>query len=1229
MIEKSIECGYCKKKGHVSRNCFKRKAEVNIERDSQDCRMGGSAKEHGDVNPSENNSFFITNRKHLATKFCEICQTESHTREKCWYQNDKLTFVKARCVNNESDNKDTMIRSLTTKQEQNKNDTYKEYRVRIVVNGKSLNGLRDSGSSVSIIKQSLLENPAYTSEYMWITSVFGTQQKIPIAKVLVQSELGEDYVEIGVLDTLPVDFIVGNDLIKQLHQKKLAMLVKTRSQHATDEQNKETEQRQSLVDVQPKSIQITESEDNIELQTEKDTDLLNLATSDYEKIKKAQLTDVSLEHLRNVVNQETKKLNQAKIIQGKNKLFYRVVKNRLMSDTGRKYSFKQLLVPTEYRRAVLKVAHADPTAAHGGARKTYLKIIRNFYWPNITRDIKEFVQRCLPCQVVHKTAKTNKAPMITTPIISQPFSQLAIDVVGPIDKSKKGNSYILTVLDMATRYADAIPIPSIEAKRIATELMKVMSHIGIPDKLLSDWGSNFVGKVMTQLCQSLNIKQIHSAPYHPQSNGQIERFHRSLKFMLQTILVDKEKDRWDEVIPVILFAYRSTPNRITGFSPFELVYGFPIKTPLDIIKENWTKNTEDEENHLGERSLSDFIINIRRNLKRANDAAVANERHEKSYTKAWYDKQAREISYEPGSKVFLLLPVKQHKFGAIWRGPFIVMSKQGKVDYIVKNPSREKSERLVHVNMMREYREPIVCLASEGDIEEIDPTFLTGTESLSVQDISLEDNLSNEEKRAVRKTLEEYSDLFTDRPGLTSILQHEIRVTSTENIRCIPYQVPYYLKDIMRNEIESAEKFGLIEKCIPCKSPTKYASPCLLVPKKGNSKYRLVVDFRKLNRITIPDPYPVPRIDLMIDQVAESKYLTALDLTRGFNQIAIKPEDVHKTAFVSQNGLYACKRMAFGLINSLATFVRLMDIVLYPVRHCCFNYVDDIVVHSNSLEEHLNHLREVLTCIRNANLTINPEKTQLCRSYIQFLGFRIGSGEKGIDPQKVEVINKLKIPRTKKEIRSFLGFTNFYRAFIPRYSELVTPLTDLLKATAPELSIIIQEHIDIFERIRKILFARPILKAPDFNLPFIVQTDSSFNAAAGILAQLNEHNVLTPIAFVSKKYSDTERKYSVAEKETYAIVFTLSKFRFYLLANPFTLYTDHKGLCVLKEGVYKNDRIARWALMLQNFKFEVVYLKGTENIVSDYLSRYVDYPEEDADIQSRGMETSRESQPIS
>jgi hypothetical protein len=226
---------------------------------------------------------------------------------------------------------------------------------------------------------------------------------------------------------------------------------------------------------------------------------------------------------------------------------------------------------------------------------------------------------------------------------------------------------------------------------------------------------------------------------------------------------------------------------------------------------------------------------------------------------------------------------------------------------------------------------------------------------------------------------------------------------------------------------------------------------------------------------------------------------------------------------------------------------------------------------------------------------------------IKFLGFLVGSGQKTIDIEKTGAISSLKVPRTKKEIRSFLGFTSFYRTFIPNFSELVAPITDLLKNSLPDLAELTQEHIDVFNRVKQILFARPVLRAPDFQKTFVVLTDSSYYAAAGVLAQRDDNNKLEPVAFVSKKFSDTEQRYSVGEKETLAIVFTLQKFKFYLLSKVFTLYTDHKGLCVLNNGDFKNDRIARWSLILQNFNFEIVYLKGSENIVADYLSRYLEY----------------------
>src|ERR1700722_230069 len=181
-------------------------------------------------------------------------------------------------------------------------------------------------------------------------------------------------------------------------------------------------------------------------------------------------------------------------------------------------------------------------------------------------------------------------------IVERPFKRLAMDIVGPLETSAKGNRFILTVIDMHSRYPHAVALRSVESKKVADELLKIFSNIGICEEILSDLGTNFTSKIMKDFCTMLNVKQIHSSAYRPQTNGAIERWNGSLKLMLQTGLVNKNKNLWDTLLSSILFAYRSTPQKATGFSPFEMVYGFPIKTPLDLLKEHWTgklKTNED------------------------------------------------------------------------------------------------------------------------------------------------------------------------------------------------------------------------------------------------------------------------------------------------------------------------------------------------------------------------------------------------------------------------------------------------------------------------------------------------------------------------------------------------------------------------------------------------------------------------------------------------------------
>lgn len=204
------------------------------------------------------------------------------------------------------------------------------------------------------------------------------------------------------------------------------------------------------------------------------------------------------------------------------------------------------------------------------------------------------------------------------PIISKPFQRIAMDIVGPIDRSRSGNKYILTICDYATRYPEAIPLPSTEAGRIAKHLVEVFSRVGIPEEILTDQGANFMSALLQDVYQLLSIKRIRTSPYHPQTDGLVERFNSTLKSMLRKFVASNTKD-WDEYLPYLLFAYREVPQESTGFSPFELLYGRRVRGPLDVLREMWTGDEPVEE-----QTVFTHLTEMRKRLEQMSELVQSN-----------------------------------------------------------------------------------------------------------------------------------------------------------------------------------------------------------------------------------------------------------------------------------------------------------------------------------------------------------------------------------------------------------------------------------------------------------------------------------------------------------------------------------------------------------------------------------------------------------------------------
>ena len=249
-------------------------------------------------------------------------------------------------------------------------------------------------------------------------------------------------------------------------------------------------------------------------------------------------------------------------------------------------TYEQIVLPTSYRDRVLKLAHSVLTAGHLGREKTAQRILRRFFWPTLFKDVKTHCQQCPECQLASCQGR-NRAPLMPLPIIEEPFSRIAMDIVGPLPKTKQGHRYILVVCDYATRYLEAIALKKFTAPAVAEELIELFSRHGVPREILTDQGTNFTSQLLQELYKMIGVTPIKTTPYHPQTDGLVERFNQTLKQMLRQ-LIEGEGREWNKLLPYVLFAYREVPQ---FSSPFELLYGRDVRGPLDILKEGWTRTT--------------------------------------------------------------------------------------------------------------------------------------------------------------------------------------------------------------------------------------------------------------------------------------------------------------------------------------------------------------------------------------------------------------------------------------------------------------------------------------------------------------------------------------------------------------------------------------------------------------------------------------------------------------
>lgn len=433
--------------------------------------------------------------------------------------------------------------------------------------------------------------------------------------------------------------------------------------------------------------------------------------------------------------------------------------------------------------------------------------------------------------------------------------------------------------------------------------------------------------------------------------------------------------------------------------------------------------------------------------------------------------------------------------------------------------------------------------------------------------------------------------------GRTSMYEFEIDVGNASPIKQRFYPISPAIQKDLYDELDRMLELDVIEE-----SQSSWSSPITLV-RKPNGAVRLCLDARKVNSVTISDAYPLPLIDGLLSRFKSTRFISSLDLKDAFWQVPLAKTSRDKTAFtVPGRPLYQFKVMPFGLRNAAQGMTRLMDKVIpYQLHEQIFVYLDDLLIVSETFEEHMTLLRTVAERLSKAKLTVNIEKSKFLMREIKYVGYIVGESGLKPDPSKVEGIMNFPPPKTVKQIRRVMGMANWYRRFIPNFADVTAPITNLTKKG---VKFCWNSDAEIaFDKLKTLLSTAPVLVNPNFEKMFIIRCDASMEGIGGVLCQHDDEGCERPIAYFSQKLNRAQKNYNVTELECLAAVLSVKKFRPYIEGYHFKIITDHASLRWLMSQKDLSGRLARWSMKLQSFDFEIEHQRASENVVPDALSR--------------------------
>ncbi|GFV39171.1 retrovirus-related Pol polyprotein from transposon 297 [Trichonephila clavipes] len=655
-------------------------------------------------------------------------------------------------------------------------------------------------------------------------------------------------------------------------------------------------------------------------------------------------------------------------------------------------------------------------------------------------------------------------------------------------------------------------------------------------------------------------------PLYEQAASQVQVTNQVYSLEKELLVKNREDkldagSEWDKHLPSILLALRTVSHESTGYTPSELVYGKNLRTPETLVMEHWME--PEEEGDL----VTEYMFKLINRLKRCQEVAINKMEEMQVKRKTWYDKNAVKREFKDGDLVLVLATSRANKLAVQWIGPGTILNKISETNYLVEIPGRRETSQIYHINMLKPYyKRPehvnvIINDETKNSLadQELEIPYLENNSLIYdfedvIQASELNKHLQDKQMDRLRELLNKYSKCFSNNPGLTNLVEHEIQLVSDQPVRTKPYRMSHRQNEILKNEINRMLKLGIIEV-----GESDYMSPMILVEVAGKEP-RPCIDYRKLNGIIRTEYFPLPNIEERVEKVSAAKFITVFDLSKGYWQIPLSKTAQRYAAFCTSFGTYRPLRMSFGLKNAPYFFSKLMAELLNGLEDFVVPYLDDIAIFSDTWESHIKHMETVLQRIKRAKLTIKPSKC----------------------------------------------IAGYYQKYINLFSVIAAPLTDALKGRAKKGEIKwTTECENAFRELKGKLIDKPVLYAPNFEREFIVQTDASNAGMGAVLTQLTEQGEEHPILYLSKKFSEVEKRYCTTEKEGASIVFAIKTLHYYLDGNSFLVMTDHNPLVWLNRNVSSNPRLMRWALALQPYNFRIVHRSGKSHKNADSLSRSV------------------------